>query len=83
MEFSRVNDKYNTQYTNALFSHKHIFYEIYKECNYQFLKGCGSYLFDGKHYTYCELTLSGPKRWETNNFVSFLHINFKMRSGKG
>jgi hypothetical protein len=23
------------------------------------------------------LTLSGPKRWETNNFVRFLHINFK------
>ena len=29
------------------------------------------------------LTLSGPKRWETNNFVSLLYIKFIMRSGKG
>jgi len=55
MEFSRLNNKYNTEYTNALFSHKHIFYEIYKECNFQFLQGCGSYLFDGKNYVYCDL----------------------------
>ena len=30
-----------------------------------------------------KLTLSGPKRWEPNNFVSLLHIKFIMRSGKG
>jgi hypothetical protein len=29
------------------------------------------------------LTLSGPNRWETDKIVSFLHTNFKMRSGKG
>ena len=55
MEFDYINKKYNTEYTNALFSHKHIFYEIYKECNFEFLQGCGSYLFDGKSYSYCDL----------------------------
>lgn len=55
MEFTQLNDKYNSEYTNALFSHKHIFYEIYNACNFQFLKGCGSYLFDGNTYAYCEL----------------------------
>ena len=29
------------------------------------------------------LSLSGPKRWETNNLVSLLHIKFIIRSGKG
>ncbi len=40
------------------------------------------YIFFAKtirEYTYKILsiiTLSGPKRWETNNFVSFIYINF-------
>jgi hypothetical protein len=34
---------------------KHIFYEIYEKCNYKFINGCGSYLFDGTNYNYCDL----------------------------
>ena len=50
-----INDKYNTEFTNRLVANKHIFYEIYKSCNSKFWIGCGSYLFDGASYTYCDL----------------------------
>ena len=51
----KINDKYNTEFTNRLVANKHIFYEIYESCNYKFWIGCGSYLFDGVSYKYCEL----------------------------
>jgi hypothetical protein len=54
MEFEDLNNRYNTEYTNKLFEHRHIFYEIYQACGYKFVKGCGSYLFDGQTYQYQE-----------------------------
>jgi hypothetical protein len=50
-----INKKYNTEFTNKLLENKHIFIEIYKECNNYFIEGHGSYLFDGKKYEYCDL----------------------------
>jgi len=50
-----INHKYNTEFTNKLFENKHIFYEIYQECGYKFIQGCGSYFFDGQTYNYCDL----------------------------
>jgi hypothetical protein len=38
-----------------MLENKHIFYEIYQECGNSFIQGCGSYLFDGKTYNYCDL----------------------------
>jgi len=55
MEFEQINQKYNTEYTNQLLKHKHIFYEILEACGNKFWTGCGSYLFDGQTYNYCEL----------------------------
>jgi len=55
MEFEKINQKYNTEYTNKLFENNHIFYEILEACGNKFCKGCGSYLFDGQTYNYCEL----------------------------
>lgn len=55
MEFEQLNNKYNTEFTNKLFENRHIFYEIYQACGYKFIRGCGSYLFDGQFYNYCEL----------------------------
>ena len=55
MEFEQINNKYNTEFTNKLLQHKHIFYEIYEACGNTFLGGCGSYLFDGQTYKYCDL----------------------------
>lgn len=53
-EFDEINNKYNTEFTNNLLKNKIIFYEIYKECDEKFHKGCGSYLFDGQEYKYCD-----------------------------
>ena len=50
-----INAIYNTEFTNKLLEHKYIFDEIYKTCNYNFFHGCGSYLFDGQKYEYCNL----------------------------
>lgn len=50
-----INDKYNTEFTNRLFKNQHIFNEIYEACNFKFWFGCGSYLFDGISYKYCDL----------------------------
>jgi len=55
MEFEKINNKYNTEFTNKLLEHKNIFYEIYEACGNKFWKGCGSYLFDGQTYTYCDI----------------------------
>jgi len=55
MEFEEIHRKYPTEFTTALLKHKHLFYEIYEECGQTFTKGCGSYLFDGQNYTYCNL----------------------------
>ena len=54
MEFKDVNNKYNTEFTNKMFNNYSIFYEIYNACQCKFMKGCGSYLFDGQNYIYCD-----------------------------
>jgi hypothetical protein len=48
-----INLIYNNEFTNKLLENKHIFDEIYEACNFKFWKGCGSYLFDGQKYEYC------------------------------
>jgi hypothetical protein len=53
--FEILHQKYNTEFTDNLLRHSSIFYEIYKACGNNFIHGCGSYLFDGKDYQYCEL----------------------------
>ena len=55
MEFELINNKYNTEFTNKLLEKRNIFYEIYEACGNKFQKGCGSYLFDGQTYKYCDL----------------------------
>jgi hypothetical protein len=50
-----LNLKFNTEFTNKLLNNFNIFTEIYKECGYDFFQGCGSYLFDGSKYEYCDL----------------------------
>ena len=55
MEFDAINNLHNTEFTNRLAQNKHIFYEIYEACNSTFWKGCGSYLFDGQEYKYCDI----------------------------
>lgn len=53
--FENINNKYNTEFTNRLYKNKNIFYEIFEACDFDFDKGCGSYLFDGQTYQYCDL----------------------------
>lgn len=55
MEFERIHNTYNTEFTNRLLEHKNIFYEIYEACGNKYSEGCGSYLFDGQTYTYSDL----------------------------
>ena len=55
MEFEQINNKHNTEFTNKLLQNKNIFYEIYAACGNKFDRGCGSYLFDGQTYSYCNL----------------------------
>jgi hypothetical protein len=55
MDFEEINNKYNTEFTNKLLKNKNIFYEIYEACGNKFWTGCGSYLFDGQTYKYCDL----------------------------
>ena len=55
MEFEYINNIYNTEFTNKLLENKKIFYEIYEACGNKFMHGCGSYLFDGSVYKYCDL----------------------------
>ncbi|MAA50597.1 MAG: hypothetical protein CMP83_10535 [Gammaproteobacteria bacterium] len=54
-EIYELNEIKNTEYTNKLFDKQHIFFELYKVCNYKFTQGYGSYLFDGEKYKYCRL----------------------------
>ena len=42
------------EFINKFIENYDVFLDIYKNCNYQFAKGCGSYLFDGLSYEYCE-----------------------------
>ena len=54
MEFENIHTRYNTEFTKRLFENRDIFREIYEACGNTFEKGCGSYLFDGQSYKYCE-----------------------------
>ena len=52
--FELLHSKHNTEFTQRLQKNKNVFYEIYKACGNRFWKPCGSYLFDGQTYDYCE-----------------------------
>ena len=43
------------EFAKKLVEHEYIFNEIYKECNYSFISGDGSYLFEGSLYEYSAL----------------------------
>jgi hypothetical protein len=72
--------------TRGIFGVK-IYTYINKECNILFIQQLDTVMnnemIEVAKAFYSTLTLSGPKRWKTNNFVSLLHIKFIMRSGKG
>jgi hypothetical protein len=55
MDFEEIHRRFNTEFTQRLLEHKHIFYEIYEACGRTFERPCGSYLFDGQTYRYCDL----------------------------
>ena len=40
---------------------EHIFWEIYEACDKKFWKGCGSYLFNGGEYEYCDIMYEKQK----------------------
>ena len=58
--FERINSIYNTEYTNKLLQHKHIFYELQEAWGPEWDGNCGGYLFNGRSYTYD--TQSYPKQ---------------------
>ncbi len=47
-----INQKYNTEYTNRLVEHKHIFHELQNAWGPGWDGTCGGYLFDGRSYVY-------------------------------
>lgn len=49
------------EFLNKLIQNYDVFLDIYKNCNSQFWQGCGSYLFDGITYDYCELMYEKQK----------------------
>jgi hypothetical protein len=46
------NEIPDNDYTKRLVSNFDVFGEIYKECGYRWMPGCGSYLFNGSDYRY-------------------------------
>jgi hypothetical protein len=50
----KINEKYNSEFTNQLVKNQDIFREIYEACNSTFTKSCASYFFDGQTYAYCD-----------------------------
>lgn len=46
------NDK--CEYLNKLIEKYDIFNKVFQSCNHEFVNGCGSYLFEGKHYIYSD-----------------------------
>lgn len=52
--FERINQLYNTEYTNQLLKHQHIFYELQEAWGPEWDGQCGGYLFNGRSYTYDE-----------------------------
>lgn len=55
MDFEEIHRRFNTEFTQRLLENKHIFYEIYEACGNTFDRPCGSYLFDGQTYRYCDV----------------------------
>jgi len=55
------NKMLQCEFLSKLIDNYSIFTEIYKHCNNRFEKGCGSYLFDGQTYTYCDLMYEKQK----------------------
>lgn len=47
-------------FLKKFYEYKFIFDELYVACGNKFMPGCGSYLFDGQKYEYCDLML--PKQ---------------------
>lgn len=54
------NGEFNSEFRKKLYENKHIVEEMYNECGNKFHYGCGSYLFDGKKFEYCNIML--PKQ---------------------
>jgi hypothetical protein len=55
------NKNPHCEFLSKLIDNYSIFTEIYKSCNNRFEMGCGSYLFDGQSYTYCDLMYEKQK----------------------
>jgi precorrin-6B methylase 2 len=49
---NKNKQEYNNVFTEKLIETEHIFNEILRACNGQWSPGCGSYLFEGKEYSY-------------------------------
>tara|TARA_R110000796_G_scaffold2298_7_gene9138 strand:- start:350 stop:997 length:648 start_codon:yes stop_codon:yes gene_type:complete len=49
-KIEETNKLYNTEYSNILNKHKHIFYELNEKTNDNYL--CGSYMISGQDYSY-------------------------------
>lgn len=52
--FDLLDKKYNTEYTNKLRIHKHLFHDLRKAWGPNWDGLCGGYLFNGRDYTYDE-----------------------------
>jgi len=51
----------NCEFLQKLVSKFHIFWEIYEACGKTWEPNCGSYLFDGKNYDYCQIMYEKQK----------------------
>ena len=49
-DFEKLNSLKNTEYTNKLLAHKHIFYELQQAWGPTWDGLCGGYLFNGREY---------------------------------
>jgi TusA-related sulfurtransferase len=49
-----ISDEIRNEFISKLPQCNKIFNEIFEICNFSFEKGCGSYLFDGITYEYCD-----------------------------
>ena len=47
-----------SEFITRFTEYKHIFDELFIACGHTFMKGCGSYLFDGQNYQYCDIMLA-------------------------
>jgi hypothetical protein len=50
----QLRDLQPSEFLDRLIENFDLFIDIHRNCNYQFMRGCGSYLFDGSKYRYCQ-----------------------------